>query len=72
MECEESSLDAEQLKCNVYYAICSNCTCKDMAVMKLVIESVLEHHFNNHSKCGEWCLVKKLKGKELEEAMLNY
>jgi hypothetical protein len=40
--------------------------------MENAVRSVLEHHFNNHSLCGEWCKLKKLKEKELEEAMLKY
>ncbi len=40
--------------------------------MKKGVESVLEHHFNNHSLCGDWCRVKDLLGREKELAMLNY
>jgi hypothetical protein len=70
--CEGSNLDAERLKRNVSYAIRSNCKEKEVSVLKNAVEAVLEHHFGNHSKCGDWCLVKPLEGKELEEAKLNY
>jgi CRISPR/Cas system CSM-associated protein Csm2 small subunit len=40
--------------------------------LKTAVESVLEHHFNNHSLCGTWCKVKGLHRKEREDAMLKY
>jgi hypothetical protein len=40
--------------------------------LRKAIELVLEHHFNNHGLCGEWCNVKNLQGLEREEAMLQY
>jgi hypothetical protein len=41
-------------------------------VLRGAVESVLEHHFNNHSLCGLWCKVKNLVGCEREEAELKY
>jgi hypothetical protein len=39
----------------------------------ILTTTVLEHHFNNHSMCGEdWCRVKNLDGNELVEAKLKY
>jgi hypothetical protein len=70
-DCEGNSLDAERLKRNISYAIRCNCG-SDLAGLKAALEAVLEHHFNNHLLCGDWCRVKTLKGKELEEAKLQY
>ena len=65
-------MDAERLKCNVSYAIQLNCCVTNVSVLKKAIESVLEHHFNNHSLSGNWCRVKDLLRQEKELAMLNY
>jgi hypothetical protein len=75
MKVEESqcnSMDAERLKRNMSYAIRTTCASKDLSVMKKAVESVLEHHFNNHSLCGDWCRLKKLAGDELEQEKLKY
>jgi hypothetical protein len=54
-------------------AIRCNCACGDVTVLKRAVECVLQHHFNNHSICGEdWCRVKNLEGNELVEAKLKY
>jgi hypothetical protein len=70
-DCEGTPMDAERLKRNLSYAIRVNCT-KGITEMKKAVESVLEHHFNNHGLCGLWCKVKNLSGEERTEAMLNY
>jgi hypothetical protein len=64
-------MDAECLKHNLSYAIGVNCSLT-LAVLKAAVESVLEHHFNNHSLYGLWCKVKNLVGQEREEAELKY
>jgi hypothetical protein len=64
-------MDAERLKRNLSYAIRVNCR-GSLNDMKKAIESVLEHHFNNHSLCGEWCKVRNLEGPERQEVMLKY
>jgi hypothetical protein len=71
-ECEGNNLDAERLKRNLSFAIRINCMCRDIQVLKDAVESVLEHHFNDHRLCGEWCQVKNLVGQEREEARLRY
>jgi hypothetical protein len=52
--------------------ICVNCgCCGEVDILRAAVESVLEHHFNNHSLCGTWCKVNGLRGTEREEAMLK-
>jgi hypothetical protein len=69
--CEGNSMDAKHLKHNLSYAIRINCH-STLAVLRGAVESVLEHHFNNHSLCGLWCKVKNLVGREREEVELKY
>jgi hypothetical protein len=64
-------MDAKRLKRNLSYAIRVNFR-STLAVSRGAVESVLEHHFNNHSLCGLWCKVKNLVGREREEAELKY
>jgi hypothetical protein len=64
-------MDAKHLKRNLSYAIRVNYRAS-LEDMRRAIESVLEHPFNNHSLCGEWCKVKNLEGPERQEAMLKY
>jgi hypothetical protein len=71
-DCEATNLDAERLKRNLSFAICTHCLYKDVSCMRATVENVLEHHFNNHEDCGEWCKVKQLEGDELVESMLHY
>jgi epoxyqueuosine reductase QueG len=33
---------------------------------------VLEHHFNNHKICGEWCPANKWKENEKQSKKLKY
>jgi hypothetical protein len=65
-------MNAKRLKRNLSYTIRVNCCASDIEVLRMAIESVLEHHFNNHSLCEEWCKVKNLEGPERQEAMLKY
>jgi primosomal replication protein N len=61
------------MKRNLSCAIRTNCCYGDKVVLKTAVESVLlEHHFNNHSLCDNWCKVKSLQGTKLVEAMLKY
>jgi hypothetical protein len=71
-DCEGTSLDAERIKRNLSYAIRVNCGNEEVATLKTAVESVLEHHFGNHTLCGDWCQVKGLEGEALEEAKLKY
>jgi hypothetical protein len=64
-------MDAERLKRKLSYVVRVNCRTTDIEVLRKAIESVLEHHFNNHSLCGEWCKVKNLERPERQEAMLK-
>ena len=43
-------------------------------VMKVAVELVLKHHFNNHAICrGDcWCRLKKMSGDELAQEKLKY
>ena len=71
-DCECTSMDAERLKRNLSYAIRTNCRSGSLPIMKAAVNQVLEHHFNNHEECGEWCKLKPLTGEALATAKLNY
>jgi hypothetical protein len=71
-ECEGTKFNVKRIKRNLSFAIRTNCCCGDEVVFKNAVETVLEHHFSNHSLCGGWCRVKSLEGAELAEAMLKY
>ena len=60
---ECTTMDAERLKRNLSYAIRTNCRSKSLPIMKAAVNQVVEHHFNNHEACGEWCSVKPLEGE---------
>jgi hypothetical protein len=45
-------MDAEWLNYTLAYAIHANCGATDVSVLKAAVESVLEHHLNNHSLCA--------------------
>ena len=49
-----SKLDARRLQRNYAYMIHGNAT-KSFEELKIAAEAALEHHFDNHSKCGTWC-----------------
>ncbi len=36
------------------------------------VKAALEHHFNNHEFCGEWCPAKKWKDDERKLKELKY
>jgi hypothetical protein len=59
-------MDGGQLKLNLSYINRVNCCATDICGLKNAVESVLEHHFNKHSLCGEWYKVKNLIGLERE------
>jgi hypothetical protein len=61
-----------QLKRNLSYAIRINCGADSVETLKNAVKSVLEHHFGNHSMCGDWCIFRGLEGEELEEAKVKY
>jgi hypothetical protein len=42
------------------------------AKFKVAAKAVLEHHFNNHVFCGEWCPAEKWKDDEVQRKALKY
>jgi hypothetical protein len=60
VDCEGTLMDAKRLKRNLSYTIRVNCHSMDIQVLRNAVELVLEHHFNKHSLCGEWCKLKNL------------
>ena len=53
-ECTGTTYDTERLKRNLSYNIRNNCS-KNIEDMRAGVCSVLEHHFNDHKSCGDWC-----------------
>ena len=40
--------------------------------LRVHLTAVLEHHFDNHVHCGDWCKAKGKKGKEKKENSLRF
>lgn len=70
-ECIGTTHDAERLKRNLSYAIRGNCD-KTIDDLTTAVKSVLEHHFNNHEFCGDWCQCKGKTEEELKDLKLKY
>jgi hypothetical protein len=51
-------VDAYWLKRNFGYWLLSYCK-KDFDIFSNKSQAVVEHHFNNHSHCNEWCSMRK-------------
>jgi hypothetical protein len=45
---------------------------KDLNQMRKALTAVLEHHFNNHTFCGEWCRALFWKDDERVSKALKY
>lgn len=58
--------NAERLKRNFSYAIRSNCE-KELCNLEKAVQSILEHHFNNHELCGDWCQYKNLSENKIRK-----
>ena len=49
-----------------------NCSNDNFDDFKDCVSNVIEHHFNEHARCGDWCAAKNKSGDELREARLSY
>jgi hypothetical protein len=54
-----TGVDRDRLKQNFCYARAKNVD-EDFKQFKDAFLPSIEHHFNNHTLCGEWCASKKL------------
>ena len=63
--------DAERMKRNFAYFL-HMYRHETFANFKVAAKAVLEHHFNNHEFCGEWCPAKKWKDDEKKMKLLKY
>jgi hypothetical protein len=68
---EATSTDAERMKRNMGYAIHQNKK-KDLDGMRKAMTAILEHHFNDHTFCGEWCRALFWKDDERVRQALKY
>jgi hypothetical protein len=66
-----TGVDRDRLKQNFCYARAKNVQ-EDFAVFKEAFKPSIEHHFNNHTLCGEWCAAKKLTDQGKSAAHLHY
>jgi hypothetical protein len=63
--------DAERMKRNFAYSI-HMYRHDSFSEFKKAAKAVLEHHFNNHVFCGEWCPANKWKEDEKQLRSLKY
>jgi hypothetical protein len=54
-----TGVDRDRLKQKICYARAKNMD-KDFDMFKDAFEPSIEHHFNNHTLCGEWCAFYKV------------
>jgi hypothetical protein len=64
-------VDAYRLKRNFAYWLLSSHT-ESFATFKAKSQAVVEHHFNNHDHCGEWCSMKKATAANTASGHLKY
>lgn len=69
-----TTIDAERLKRNMAWTLKlkpleEDCTYDDF---KNAVQAVLNHHFNDHALCGNWCQAKNLTLVELSTKGLKY
>ena len=72
-ESECTSVDAERIKRNFSYCV-RMYSGENFDVFMAAMKAVIEHHFNNHEFCGDWCPMKKMKAgsDEAKAASLKY
>jgi hypothetical protein len=51
-------VDAHQLKRNFEHWMLLSCHTMTFDMFREKSKAVVEHHFNNHAHCGDWCAVK--------------
>jgi hypothetical protein len=66
-----TKVDAERLKRNFGYCLHLYHD-RPFEEFKKSVECVVEHHFNNHDNCGDWCCAKKWEGQEKIAKELKY
>ena len=66
-----TGVDRDRLKVNFAYARAKNVD-KDFNLFCAAFAPVIEHHFNNHELCGEWCAAKKLTDTKKTADHLHY
>jgi hypothetical protein len=66
-----STADAERLKRNMNSAL-HEFKSHDFPTFKRMIWAVLNHHFNIHDTCGDWCRSRRHAGNAKELAKLHY
>jgi hypothetical protein len=66
-----TGVDRDRLKQNFRYARAKNVD-KAFDLFKDAFQPSIEHHFNNHTLCGEWCAAKKLIDRGESTAHLHY
>jgi hypothetical protein len=64
-------VDAYRLKCNFGFWLLSYCQ-KDFDIFSNKSEAVVEHHFNNHSHCDDWCSMKGVDATTEAKENLKY
>ena len=66
-----TKVDAERLKRNFGYCLHLYHD-RPFDEFKKSVECVVEHHFNNHENCGDWCSARKWEGQEKIAKQLKY
>jgi hypothetical protein len=66
-----TGVDRDRLKQKNCYAQAKNVD-KFSNLFKDAFEPSIEHHFNNHTLCGEWCASKKLTDRGESADRLHY
>jgi hypothetical protein len=64
-------VDAERLKRNFRYCV-RQYSQLEFNEFKTKFPAILEHHFNNHEGCGEWCPVRRNEKEGRETNHLRY
>ena len=58
-----TKMDARRLKRNTGLAVHANrLQAESLEIYKKNILSIMEHHFNNHADCGNWCPFLQCEG----------
>ena len=66
-------MDAKRLKRNTGIIVHANRDeVESIEILRHLLFSVLEHHFNNHNDCGDWCPFIKLKDDKEKQSKLLY
>ena len=69
--CGCTKIDAERMKRRMSWTLRLHCG-GTYAEFKTAVHAVLEHHFNNHEYCGDWCKAAEGTAEELVENRLRF